>query len=59
MSNIKDALAKHGNAVDAILNEGWELWPLGESMQLLAYMAREIAAAEKIRRANGQSAPPK
>lgn len=54
MNHIQDALAKHGNAVDAILNEGWENWPIGEAMSLVAFMVREIAKAEKLRRLDRQ-----
>jgi len=52
MSQIDDALQKHGNAVETVLKEGFEVWPIGESMRLMALLAREIAAAEKARRAS-------
>jgi hypothetical protein len=51
---LADALAKHGNAVDAVLAESFEYWGIGSSFRLLAAMAREIAAAEKKRREGGQ-----
>jgi hypothetical protein len=50
MNNLDAAIKKHGNAIDAVLNEPFEMWLIGQSMALLAMMAREIAAAEKARR---------
>jgi len=44
------ALRDHATAVDAVLAENFENWPIGESMTLIAMLAREVAAAEKARR---------
>jgi hypothetical protein len=48
MTHTEIAIAKHGSAAEAVLCEDWESWPLGESMRLLAMMAREIAAKEVV-----------
>lgn len=50
MNEANDAIKRQGSAVDAVLNEPWEMWDIGQSMKLLAHMAREIAAAEAKRR---------
>lgn len=49
MSALDAALKKHGSAVEATLAESFEGWPIWESMQLLALLARELAAAERRR----------
>ncbi len=45
-----EAIKKHGSAVDAVLNEPFERWRVGQVMHLFAALARELAAAEKKRR---------
>lgn len=51
MSEYKDAVERHGSAVDAVAaGVGFEGWPVNEAMQLIAQMAREVAAAEVARR---------
>jgi hypothetical protein len=51
MSALDDALTKHGSAVEAVAaGVGFEGWPIGDAMRLLAMMAREMAAAEIERR---------
>lgn len=50
MAELDDAMKKHGSAVDAVLKEYFEGWPIGQSMRLFAQLAREVAEAEKARR---------
>ena len=50
VSELRQALHKHGSAVEAIRHEPFEMWPIGEAMALIAQMARELADAEKSRR---------
>jgi hypothetical protein len=49
MDELRQALAKHGTPVDAVLAGGFEHWPVGAAMQLLALMAKQIAESEKAR----------
>jgi hypothetical protein len=51
---LPKALKKHGNAVDAVLAEPIEKWPIAETMRLFVIMTCEPAQAEKDRRATGQ-----
>lgn len=47
------ALEKYGSASAAILAERFEMWPIGEAMQLMAMGAREAAELViKTREAN-------
>lgn len=43
MTELEQALQKHGSACDAVLNEPFSHWPIEESMQLIALMAQELA----------------
>jgi hypothetical protein len=57
-NELDAALVKHGTAVNVILAEDTEHWPIGLAMRLFAMMAKEIASAEHARRNKKRLAPP-